>query len=221
MSKQSVEEEPLRHLSKEEFDLLRASIRQSRRPATPRIATNANKIAQAEYAAGEEGLEIGLKIWKMRKAGKTKGQILRDLDISSTIFDTCLREFEIRMGLEAGRMMEHYRMLDDERIEDMMRYWLPIATGGPIQIEHARNGEVYSEADFDRPLKAGFWVLAAMNMRLKIMMAARPEGAKESQTNVLVWLQQVLPGVSRVVQEVEKTAPGREILLMETEAENH
>jgi hypothetical protein len=108
-------------------------------------------------------------------------------------------------------------MLDDERIEDMMRYWLPIACHGRIRIEHVRDGEVYSEVDFDRPLKASFFVLQAINMRLKLLMAARPEGAKESQTSVLVWLQQVLPGVARVVQQVERQP--REMLEMGTEAE--
>jgi hypothetical protein len=199
-----MEEEPIRRLSREEFEALRASIIASRKPAQTRLQANANKIAQAEMALHEEGMEIGLLVWEGRKAGRTKRAIAKELGISATVVDACLTEFETRMGMEAGRMADHYRMLDDERIEDLMAYWLPIAQHGRIRIEHVRDGEIYSEVDFDRPLKAAYWVLQAIGMRLKMMMAARPEGGtKAADTNVLVWLQNVLPGVSKVVREVE------------------
>jgi hypothetical protein len=197
--------EPLRHLSKEEFEQLRGAIRATERQRPkPRLQVNAERIAEAQMAAHEEGLEIGLRAWELRKAGKSKRAIVKEMGIDATVLDTCLQEYETRLGMEAGRMMEHYRNLDDERIEDLMAYWLPIAQHGRIRIEHVRDGEVYSEVDFDRPLKAAYWVLHAMSMRLKLMMASRPEGtARDSNTNVLVWLQNVLPSVSRVVQEVE------------------
>lgn len=210
-------DEPIPRLSPEEYELLTQSILKSRKP--PRIQAIVNKILESEITAGEEGLEIGAKVWQLRKKGWSRTEIRKELGIPQTVLDNCLREFELRMGLEAGRMMEHYRLLDDERIEDLMRYWLPIACEGKIRIEHMRsNGETYTELDFDRPLKAAFWVLAAVNQRLKLMMAARPEGARESQTNVLVWLQNVMPGIQKVVQNVE--AP-REVLILETEAEKN
>lgn len=205
------DDEPIQYLTRAQFEELRAEARKHKQ----RIQANANKIAEAEVAAYEEGLEIGLKIWKLRKAGHPFNEIRHQMGISKTVMDTCLREFELRMGMEAGRMAEHYRMLDDERIEDMMRYWLPIACEGRIRIEKIRDGQAFSEMDFDRPLKAGYWVLQAMNMRLKIMAAARPEGQKESNTNVLVWLQQIMPGVQNVVKNIEQV----ETLVMETEAE--
>lgn len=216
---ESQADEPIRHLSAEEFAALRASIRESRKAThnKSRIQINANKIAEAEYAAGEEGMELGLKVWQMRKAGYSRSEIRKELGISLTVMDTCLREFELRMGMESARAMEHYRLIDDERIEDMLRYWLPIACHGRIRIEHVRDGEVFSEVDFDRPLKAGFFVLAAMNMRLKLMQAARPEGVKEGSSSVLIWLQSILPGVQKVVRNIEETSPK---LILETEVEN-
>jgi hypothetical protein len=209
----SSDEEPIRMLSKEEYAALQG---QERPQPKSRLQINANKIANGEMAVHEEGREIGLKVWEMRKSGKPKRKIVKELGISEAVIDTCLAEFETRMGMEAARMMEHYRMLDDERIEEMMSYWLPIAVHGRIRIAHIREGEVYSEVDFDRPLKAGFFCLQAMNMRLKLMSACRPEQAKESGTNTLIWLQQVMPGITKVVREVEAA---RDSLVLETEAE--
>lgn len=217
------ENEPIRELTREEFELLRASIREDRNRRTEtRIQSNAKRIAEAELSAGEEGLEIGLKVWTMRKEGCSRTEIRKKLGISHTVLDSCLQEYELRMGMEAGRMMHHYRALDDERIEDMMKRWLPIACAGKVTVERTgRDGEIYTEEDFDRPLKASYWVLHAMSMRLKLLMASRGDAAKEGGTNVLVWLQGVLPGVQKVVQTVEQQAQGREILVMETEAEKN
>jgi len=48
----------------------------------------------------------------------------------------------------------------------------------------------------------------AIERRLKIMAASRPEASKDGygQTNVLVWLQSVLPSLQKIVQEVENDA---------------
>src|SRR5262245_47061327 len=105
-------DEPLRPLSREEFETLRDSIRASNRAYTQtRLQTNANKIAEAEMAAHEEGMEIGLKVWELRKAGKAKRVIAKELGISPTVLESCLIEFETRMGMDAGKMMDHYRLL--------------------------------------------------------------------------------------------------------------
>ena len=111
--------------------------------------------------------------------------------------------------MEAAQAMEHYRVLDNERIEDLLKCWLPIATGGPIRIEKIRGGQVFSEADFDLPLKASYFVLQAIERRLKIMAASRPEAGKDGygQTNVMVWLQSVLPSLQKIVQELDGDVP--------------
>ena len=105
--------------------------------------------------------------------------------------------------------MEHYRVLDNDRIEDLLKCWLPIATGGPIRIEKIRAGQVFSEADFDLPLKASYFVLLAIERRLKIMAASRPEAGIDGhgQTNVTVWLQSVLPSLQKIVQELDGDVP--------------
>jgi hypothetical protein len=123
--------------------------------------------------------------------------------------------------MEAGRLMTHFCNLDIERIEDQMAYWLPIACGGPISIEKVRDGEVFSEADFDRPLKASHWVLDAINLRLKLLLAMNGRSGNTeaaSQNNIMIWLQQVLPGVTKAVTEHQERGKG-ESLVLETQAE--
>lgn len=161
----------------------------------------------------------GLKVWELRKAGYSRREIAERLEIPLKVIDDCLGEFESRIGMGAGRAVEHYRVLDNERIEDLLRYWLPIATGGPIRIEKKRGGEVFSEADFDRPLRASYFVLQAIERRLKILAAGRPEDRKDgySQTNVAVWLQSVLPSLEKIVQQVEDGASTDLVLKRESE----
>jgi hypothetical protein len=86
------------------------------------------------------------------KEARRYPKTLNYFELPLAVIRNCLEQFEARVSVEAGRALEHYRRLDDERIEDLLKYWLPIATGGPIRIEKVRAGEVFSEADFDCPL---------------------------------------------------------------------
>ena len=55
------------------------------------------------------------------------------------------------------------------------------------------------------------------------MAANQPGAGKDGQgeTNVLVWLQQVLPNINKVVQQgKDGSAGGGEPLILESEAEN-
>jgi hypothetical protein len=101
--------------------------------------------------------------------------------------EDAFREFESQVAFDAGRAMEHYRLLDCERLEEVIQCWMSVALGAPSRAD---------EDDFDLRLKASYAVLEGIGMRQKIMLASRPErtSAREGDTNVLVWLQSALAG---------------------------
>jgi hypothetical protein len=35
---------------------------------------------------------------------------------------------------DVGRMMQHYATLDDARLEDVLKAWMPVAVGGPVKM---------------------------------------------------------------------------------------
>jgi hypothetical protein len=210
-------QDEIRELSKEEYEQLKAAAEARRRPTI--LERNAREIVNNQFLIGEEGLEIGGKAWAMRKKGMNLTRISKELSVPYNVIEQCLAEFETRVAMEAGRMMHHFLALDNERIEDMLESWLPLAQATPITIEKVRGGEVFREEDFDRPLKASYFVLHAIQLRLKMMLATlrpgSPQEAASANTNIMVWLQQVLPGTAKAVS-------GKEFLVLETAAEkNH
>jgi hypothetical protein len=137
-----------------------------------------------------------------------------------------LAQFERHFYPDVGRMLQHYATLDDARLEDLLKAWMPVATGGPV--ERARldkRGTVYTELDSDLPLKASAIVLGAIKNRIQLLAACRPEGAggkDGGSTNVLLWLQSVLPSVQQIVQQVDGASVSRDQrrhLVLETAAE--
>lgn len=210
-----MQHDPIRQLSQEEYDKLK-----SRYKTKTRLEANAAEIVRQQMLIGEEGLEIGGKAWEMRKKGRSLARIAKELKVPMEVLQDCLKEFETRVSMEAGRLMTHCMALDIERIDDMMGYWFPLATAGPINIERVRAGEIFSEADFDRPLKAGYFVLQAIAMRLKMLLAMQgKESANAEQLpgnqNIIIWLQQVLPQVTKELQ----LGHNGERLVLETQAE--
>jgi hypothetical protein len=56
--------------------------------------------------------------------------------------------------------MHHYAALDDQRLEDLIQRWLPVATGPAPEIEKVgRNGHSFIELDTETPVKAAAIVL--------------------------------------------------------------
>jgi len=87
-----------------------------------------------------------------------------------------------------------------------------------------RNGRTYTELDTDTPVKAAAIVLGAIKSRIQLLMACRPESALgkdgSGSTNILLWLQTVLPSIQKVVQQTEApVSRGRQTLVLECEAE--
>jgi hypothetical protein len=134
----------------------------------------------------QTSLELGRQIWHLRKAGYDRIQILEELEISVQQLEDSLTEFESQLGLDAGRAMEHFRQLDNERIEEVLECWMPIALGD------GRPADEMSDDDFDLQLRASYGVLAAIDQRHKIMLASQPQktSTREESVNVLAFLQQ-------------------------------
>jgi hypothetical protein len=135
----------------------------------------------------EEKTELGRQIWQLCRAGYNRIEILQELGITVQQLEDSLTEFESQLGLDAGRAMEHFRQLDSERIEEVLQSWMPIALGD------GRPADELSDDDFDLQLRASYGVLAAINERVKIVMASQPErpSTREASINVLVFLQQL------------------------------
>jgi hypothetical protein len=160
----------------------------------------------------------------MRKRGLSTYEIHRRLGIPLSAVGEILQQFQYNLYPDVGQMLEHYRALDDQRLEELIRRWLPVATSPAIEVQKiGRNGRTYTELDTDTPAKAAGVVLGAIQRRIQLLIACRPEsaGGKDGggQTNLLVWLTQVLPGIQKVVDQVDGTPVARERLVLETEAE--
>jgi hypothetical protein len=230
-----MEEDPIRILTREEFETLRASI------VAERKATNQHKqepSAPIPPAAGEgpaealapsaQAMELGSQIWDMRTRGLSVYEVHRRLGIPMEAVKDILAQFEKHFYPEVGQAMNSRLALDDQRLDELFRTWLPIATGGPIPVKKVdRKGREYTECDTDTPLKAAGIVLSAIQRRLQITMACQPgsvNGGKDGprEINIVTWLSQVVPSVQQVVNQVNGAAPisrGKQNLVLECEAE--
>jgi hypothetical protein len=102
--------------------------------------------------------------------------------------------------VDVGRAMEHYRQLDNERIEQVIEAMVPIALDAPDRPDEVL---AESEADFDLRLKASYAVLGCIDARQKILMASCPEksSVRKESVNVLAWLQQLHAVTAKTTNE--------------------
>jgi hypothetical protein len=134
-------------------------------------------------------------------------EIHRRLGIPREAVDEILQAFQQHFYPDIGQAMSSRLALDDQRLDDLFRTWLPIATGGPIKVRKVdRKGREYTECDTDTPVKAAGIVLTAIQRRIQLAMACRPEGVNGGngprEINVVTWLSQVMPSVQQVVNQV-------------------
>lgn len=185
------EDEPIRELTFDEYAQLRSQI-EGTLPLAP---------------LGESTTILGRRIWKMALAGKNRDQIARKLNIDLPVLDEALKAFSMRLGTS----VDHYRLLDNDRLERLIGYWLPVATGGPLTIEKIRAGEAFTESDVEHPLQASEFILRAIAQRVKIFAAAGiltdlPGGDPDRPYNerqIVIWLKEVLPSIERITRELE------------------
>lgn len=158
----------------------------------------------------EDTTKLGRKIWQLALAGNNRDQIAERLKIPVELLDETLYAYRVRLGLS----IDHYRLLDNERLDRLLVRYLPMALGGPITIQKIRDGEPFSVSDFDRPLEAGKFALQLMSQRAKILSATGQLEAGEgppgsfggknySERNIVIWLKEVLPSIDRITRELE------------------
>lgn len=163
-------------------------------------------------ASDEKTLELGRKIWELALAGRNRDQIAQSLKIPIEILDETLNAYRLRLGLS----IDHYRMLDNQRIDNIVASWMPVATEGPVRILHLnKKGEAILAEDFDRSMKAAYLVIQSVTTRIRILgatnaMAESGEaagglaGAKSySERNIVIWLREVMPSIEKITREVE------------------
>lgn len=170
--------------------------------------------ASFEPPSGEDPAKLGRKVWQLALAGNNRDQIATKLRISPEVLDETLNTYRLKLGIS----LDLCRMLDNARIDQIICYWLPIAVGGPVNIRRIKAGEVFTEADFERPFRATDKVLQAMQTRVKILAATRgiaertesagipgAEGSKTaySERNIVIWLRDVMPSIEKITREVE------------------
>lgn len=152
----------------------------------------AQRITGQPRGSDEETLELGRKIWELALAGRNRDQIAQKLKISIEVLDETLNAYRLRLGLS----IDHYRMLDNERIDQIVSTWMPEATEGGN-------------------MKSAYLVIQAITTRIRILGAtnslAEPgetagglAGAKSySERNIVIWLREVMPSIERITREVE------------------
>ena len=230
------EDDPIRILSREEFETLRASIvaeREATKEQNQQLVEPTTKAAaqSQEQAAtpSAEALKLGSEIWEMRKRGWSRYEISNRLSIPINDVEHILCEFQAQLYPDAGAAIAQRLSLDDARLDNLFQTWLPIATAGPVEVKKVdRKGREYTEVDSDTAIRAAGIVLGAIKGRvqLALAMAGRPEstGGKDgvNQINIVAWLSQVMPGISGIVNQVNGVAPisrGKQNLVLECEAE--
>jgi hypothetical protein len=191
----------------------------SQEPTTPGREQESSHSTEAA-ALSPQTLELGSKIWEMRKRGLGVYEIHRQLALPMESVKEILAQFEKQFYPDVGLAISSRLALDDARLDHLFQSWLPIATGGPIAVTKTdRRGQQYTEMDVDTPARAAGIVLTAIQRRIQLALACRPEGAMSkdegSQVNIITWLQTVMPGVEKVIN-----APlPREELVLECAAE--
>jgi hypothetical protein len=183
-------DEPIRELSIEEYNRLRSE----------------SENVPLEVVVDEtKPVKMGRKIWELALKGDNRDQIAKKLKIATDFLDESLSAYRARLALS----IETYRLLDNERVDRLIAYWLPLAMVGSITVEKVRGGEVFREDDFDIPLKASAFCVQTMERRLKILGATAGLLGTESdkpynERNIVVWLRDVLPSIEKITQELDE-----------------
>jgi hypothetical protein len=140
-----------------------------------------------QLALSDDSTQIALQSWALLKQGYDRFTISRKLKLPQELVDDILQRFREYVVADAGRMLESYRVLDCERVEDLIQHWWPMATGCSLDKILA---DEMAEDDFERCLKAGYVVLNAIEKRMNILLAGQT--LKTTKGEILVSVQNAL-----------------------------
>src|SRR5262245_29851388 len=107
-----------------------------------------NTAAKKDGEKSPQTMELGSRIWEMRKRGLSVYEIHRREGIPMDAVKEILASFERCFYPDVGAALHHYAMLDDARLESLIGRWLPLATGPAPEIEKmGRNGQSFIQLD--------------------------------------------------------------------------
>jgi hypothetical protein len=127
-------------------------------------------------------------VWKLRLGGHSVMDISQQLSIPPQEVIAMIDACHAAQRVDSSRMAEIGIQLDLDRIDLMLKSWLPIATTPEIVIEKIQRGDTVEEIDIDRPLKALFAVCDLLKTRAKI----QNYGSVKEETAGKELLQQLL-----------------------------
>ena len=104
-----------------------------------------------QMALSDEGTEIAVQAWAFIKQGYDQYTISRRLKVPTELINDVLQQFRQIVVAEAGRTLESFRVLDCERVEELIQHWWPIATG--CSLDKILSGEM-SKKSVEDCLKA-------------------------------------------------------------------
>lgn len=166
-----------------------------------------DSVAASEEGVDGETLELGRQIWKTAMAGANRDQISERLNLPVETLDKALDAYQLRLGSSDSR----FRALDNDRLDRLIAFWLPKAVT-KMKVLQVKGENVYVAEDFDRPLKAAYFVMQALSARSKVVGsqatseagAGGLEGGKQySERNITIWLKAVMPAIEQISREVE------------------
>jgi hypothetical protein len=133
---------------------------------------------------GEEPTTRALEAWNARLAGHAIIDIAHDMGVSIELAKSLLREVHAAIYEDLKENIDLNRQLDLGRIDSIIKAHLPIATGGDE--------------------KSAAVVLRAIGQRAQLTgaVAAPDPGRGPGPTNVLLWIQNQLPGINRIVDSL-------------------
>ena len=108
-------------------------------------------------------------VWKLRLGGCSVMDISQQLSIPPQEVIAMIDACHAAQRVDSSRMAEIGIQLDLDRIDLMLKSWLPIATTPEIVIERVQRGDTVEEIDIDRPLKALVAVCGLLNARAKML----------------------------------------------------
>jgi hypothetical protein len=162
------------------------------------------ELSDQEYAALEvesgevvvidekKPIELGRKIWKLAMQAQNRDQICEKLGIPIELLEETLSVYRRRLG----QSIDDYRLLDNERVDRLLAYWLPAALDRDEDPEFA--------------LKAAGWAVNTMERRLKILSATATlagitgdDSKPYTERSIVIWLKECLPAIENITRELE------------------
>lgn len=150
----------------------------------------APRIGEMLQAYGPKGLESSLKAWDMRLRGKPITDIAHEFCLSIEAARILIKEAHEALREDLKENVDQNRALDLARIDGLLATFYPAAQAGDD--------------------KAAAITLKCIERRAKLT-GTEPDvpNPRTEPTNVLVWVQQQLPAINRIVDALPvELAPG-------------